>query len=104
MTYQQSVDLLARLSQHFGIDTPNLQLYLSEASLYHQPSNTIWLASHPWRGTIDSILHEFAHALADKTMPSPEHHGRAFQDALLRVVTFYYGKPEQYGWHSEYVS
>ena len=67
---QEAITLITRLAEHFKIATPNMVMCLGEKSLYHNASHTIFLASHPWRGLTDSILHEFSHALANNRHPS----------------------------------
>lgn len=103
MTRIQAKITLKHLSEHFGIPVPTLRWRRRRnRSSYVRKSHTIWLAPCPWRGAVDSLLHEFAHALTEKRDGEIFLHGYYFKKSLLDVASLYYGDPKRYGWHTEY--
>jgi hypothetical protein len=64
-----------------------------------------------WRGTTDSLLHEFAHLFAMEsslkrygTIEPGCGHGPAFWHAMHMVAAAWCGDPSKYGWATEYRS
>lgn len=60
-----------------------------------------------WRGTTDSLLHEFAHILCfryalRRGLTDGRGHGRDFQHTLHQVAAAWYGNAHGYGWKTEY--
>ncbi len=118
LTQQQAEEGLAKLALNFGIPKPRLswtnQAKNGRAWNIH---NRIALGPRCWRGTTNSLLHEFAHilswqrqrqALRAAGFATPNvvfGHGRHFIDTLIDVVEFWFqGDLSKYGWFSEYRS
>lgn len=57
-----------------------------------------------WRGTENSMVHEFAHHLVNVRSPRARPHGSEFIRALAEVSAAWYGDIHQYDWKTEYKS
>jgi hypothetical protein len=117
-----ALEIITRLSARFEVTPPSFRFNKSQRGMYYPITQEVTIArplkQGTWRRGEHSLLHEFAHHLADlrvrreyeaagrkwsfKDLP---HHDERFRQALLEIATFYYdGEPKRYLWASEYKS
>jgi hypothetical protein len=115
-----ALEIIKRLSERFEVTPPTFRFNKSRRGLYYPAKQEVTIARPLKQGRRrrgeHSLLHEFAHHLADlrvrreyeaagrawsfKDLP---HHDARFRRALLDITTFYYdGDPKRYVWDSEY--
>lgn len=109
LTEQEAREALDILQKWF--ETPRFNLQWSARTkrgrAYYR-RGVIKVGPQCWRGTTDSLLHEFAHLLAfhyafRRGCPlDGRGHGRTFHHALHQVVGAWYGDGSKYGWATEY--
>ena len=104
----EAEELLQILASHFGIPTPNLSwTFRSKRGWANYRKWNISSGPLAWRGTTNSLLHEFAHLLNHKRNPAEADrrpHGKAFIATLYEVIEAWHGNASQYSWGTEYVT
>ena len=112
MNESTAKELLALLASQFGVCGPNFRFNRTNRGLYYPGTKTVTIARpyQNWgkRTCEHSLLHEFAHHLADeraiKANLRPDGHGNRFKNALWETVTAYYGDARKYPWGTEYTT
>lgn len=109
MESDKAKEILAVLASVFGVVEPGFRFNRANRGLYYPATKTVTIALSNWnskRTHEHSLLHEFAHHLADeraiKFGVRCECHGNGFKNALWEVVTAYYGDARKYPWSTEY--
>lgn len=106
-------ELAEKLATQFGMsEVPLVRTSLGVRGWYYRHSNTIALPSEQraWRGQINSLLHEFAHALNHYRHYQTRRyrpHGPEYAAALLDTITIYRNHCDSayiYPWNTEYKS
>jgi hypothetical protein len=118
-----AISTLNDLSLHFEIKPPSFRFNRGSHGLYYSGRREVTTAPPErysgGRSIEHSLVHEFAHHLADERnreavataralgkswmhLPLYAHHGPAFRKALLEVATKFYGDPAKYPWDTEY--
>ena len=104
--YATNKALFEKLVARFG-PSPTIKYLDRRNGRAHWPSHAhpdglIELPVKPWRGTAESLLHEYAHIILFKK--GDHGHGREFFDALRKVVAVAGepGTPYPYRWETEY--
>jgi hypothetical protein len=97
--------ILTSLAEEFRLAVPELVWSnRNRRGKYQRRPHRIITGPRAWRGTVSSLLHEFAHALAWRRSPGCRSHGKEFKEALHDTVAFWYGDATKYPWDTEYRS
>jgi len=122
-----AVKLLNEWSEHFNVKPPSFRYNRTGShGIYYSGRREVTVAvpeSYRYGRTMEhSLVHEFAHHLADerlreirrleeargvewfKRTDEHAHHGPNFKNALLDVATHHYVDPNKYAWNTEYKS
>lgn len=109
MTHAEAREALDILSKWFEV--PRVDLVWSTRTTRGRAAyfgNTVKIGPRCWRGTTDSLLHEFSHLLAvrfaRKRGLDGRGHGEEFRHRLHEVAAAWYGDPSRYGWRTEYAN
>lgn len=105
LTEEQARELLKLLSEEFRIPCPGLSwTFRSRRGLFKRFA--YWISAGPlvWRGSTNCLLHEFAHALAEKRHHTKVGHDYRYMEALHDTVLAWFGQDgmNKYDWQSEY--
>lgn len=123
---------LEQMASHFEVCVPRFRYNRSGRGIYYPDSKTVTIGrSYKYHRTAEhSIIHEFAHHLADERdlayravfraeneqrrlqnlapkfypFAKRRHHDKLFCEALFETAAFYYGTASEYSWETEYTS
>jgi hypothetical protein len=106
----QICEMVALLSTEFGINAPSITFTRSCTGTYYSRRHRIAIGMTPWRGIENTVLHEFAHALANilygriRRTPFGKtiRHGPEFAHCLIEIINAWYGDQVKYPWDTEY--
>ncbi len=102
MLLSTAIDIIERLSDHFGIEAPKASYAKWKSGRTHTsgyyPGNKEIRLSRSF--TIRSVLHEFSHAL--QYSKGGHNHDYIFWNSLYEVTQYYYGDFRKYNWKKEY--
>lgn len=104
MTREEATEAITLLAKEFRIQRPRL-FWTRKASRGRARYRKYVITSGPncWRGTEQSLIHEFAHMLTYKRYGAHvAQHGEEFRYCLWHVVIAWFGNPSRYAWDNEY--